>query len=141
MISKKVCEIYSFSCVPVPDNTNYYICPCDRDNYMRLPILYIRGTHIKKSNIYVHLKRTNLESCGEQPQERLYRAKRQKGEERNMREKKRYSSKGKKYIYSVERANEFMQRGYHCIETGYSLKSHKFFWVFDYEEVQGFYEK
>lgn len=71
----------------------------------------------------------------------MYATKRQKGEERNMREKKRYSNKGKKYIYSVERANEFMQRGYRCIETGYSLKSHKFFWVFNYEEVQGFYEK
>lgn len=56
-----------------------------------------------------------------------------------MREKKRYTNKGKKYIYSVERANEFMQRGYRCIETGYNAKSHKFFWVFNYLEVQAYY--
>lgn len=30
-----------------------------------------------------------------------------------------YSQKGKKYIYSVDRANEFMKRGYRCIETGF----------------------
>ena len=50
-----------------------------------------------------------------------------------------YSQRGKKYIYSVERANEFIQRGYRCIETGFNAKQQRFFWVFDYEEVQDFY--
>lgn len=38
-----------------------------------------------------------------------------------------YSQRGKKYIYSVERANEFIQRGYRCIETGFNAKQQRFF--------------
>ena len=51
-----------------------------------------------------------------------------------------YTQRGKKYIYSVERANEFIQRGYRCIETGFNAKSQKFFWVFNYGEVQDYYK-
>lgn len=123
-------EIYSFSCVVLGGQTQI--------TFMRVPILYIENYILRVSNIYVHLRRTILESCAI-AQENMYATKRQKGEERNMREKKKYSNKGKKYIYSVERANEFMQRGYHCIETGYNAKSHKFFWVFNYLEVQAYY--
>lgn len=50
-----------------------------------------------------------------------------------------YTQRGKKYIYSVERANEFIQRGYRCIETGFNAKQQRFFWVFSYEEVQDYY--
>ena len=50
-----------------------------------------------------------------------------------------YSQRGKKYIYSVERANEFIQRGYRCIETGFNAKQQRFFWVFNYDEVQDYY--
>ena len=52
-----------------------------------------------------------------------------------------YIQKGKKYIYSVERANEFMKRGYRCLETGFNAKRQRFFWVFDYKEVQPFYKE
>lgn len=52
-----------------------------------------------------------------------------------------YTQKGKKYIYSVERANEFIQRGYRCIETGFNVNKHRFFWVFNYEEVQDYYNE
>ena len=52
---------------------------------------------------------------------------------------KMYTQKGKKYIYSVGQANEFIQRGYRCIETGFNAKQQKFFWAFDYEEVQEYY--
>lgn len=52
-----------------------------------------------------------------------------------------YTQRGKKYIYSVERANEFIQRGYRCIETGFNMKQQMFFWVFDYAEVQPFYKE
>ena len=52
-----------------------------------------------------------------------------------------YTQRGKKYIYSVERANEFIQRGYRCIETGFNAKQQKFFWAFNYNEVQSFYEE
>ena len=52
-----------------------------------------------------------------------------------------YSQKGKKYIYSVDRANEFIQRGYRCIETGFNAKQQRFFWTFNYDEVQPFYEE
>ena len=50
-----------------------------------------------------------------------------------------YKQKGKKYIYSVDRANEFIQRGYRCIETGFNAKQQRFFWVFNYDEVQDYY--
>ena len=52
-----------------------------------------------------------------------------------------YKQKGKKYIYSVDRANEFIQRGYRCIETGFNAKQQRFFWVFYYDEVQDYYKK
>lgn len=52
-----------------------------------------------------------------------------------------YTQKGKKYIYSVERANEFIQRGYRCIETGFNVNKHRFFGVFNYEEVQDYYNE
>ena len=52
-----------------------------------------------------------------------------------------YTQKGKKYIYSVERANEFIKRGSRCLETGFNAKQQRFFWVFDYKEVQPFYEE
>ena len=52
-----------------------------------------------------------------------------------------YTQRGKKYIYSVERANELIQLGYRCIETGFNAKGQKFFWVFDYNEVQPFYDE
>lgn len=48
---------------------------------------------------------------------------------------------GKKYIYSVDRANEFIQRGYRCIETGFNAKQQRFYWTFKYDEVQPFYEQ
>lgn len=51
-----------------------------------------------------------------------------------------YTQRGKKYIYSVDQANEFIQRGYKCIETGFNAKQRKYFWVFNYEEVQDYYE-
>lgn len=51
-----------------------------------------------------------------------------------------YTQRGKKYIYSVIQANEFIQRGYRCIETGFNAKSQKYYWVFDYEEVQEYYK-
>ena len=50
-----------------------------------------------------------------------------------------YTQKGKKYIYSVESANEFIQSGYRCIETGFKAKQQRFFWVFDYKVVQDYY--
>lgn len=52
-----------------------------------------------------------------------------------------YSQRGKKYIYSVDRANEFMQRGYRCIGTGFNAKQQRFYWIFNYDEVQPFYEE
>lgn len=52
---------------------------------------------------------------------------------------KMYTQRGKKYIYSVSQANEFIQKGYRCIETGFNAKQQKFFWAFDYEEVQEYY--
>lgn len=52
-----------------------------------------------------------------------------------------YSQKGKKYIYSVDRANEFMKRGYRCIETGFNARQQRFYWTFNYDEVQPFYEE
>ena len=52
-----------------------------------------------------------------------------------------YTQRGKKYIYSVARAKEFMQRGYRCLETGFNAKQQRFFWVFDYQEVQPFYDE
>lgn len=55
-------------------------------------------------------------------------------------EKTMYTQKGKKYIYSVIQANEFIQRGYRCLETGFNSKQRKYYWVFDYEEVQPYYE-
>lgn len=131
MINKKVYEIYSFSCVVLDGQTQI--------TFMRVPILYIENYILKVSNIYVHLRRTILESCDDSHKKDCTEQRVKKGEERNMREKKRYTNKGKKYIYSVERANEFIQAGYHCIETGYNAKSHKFFWVFNYLEVQAFY--
>lgn len=51
-----------------------------------------------------------------------------------------YTQRGKKYIYSVNRANEFIQRGYRCIETGFNAKKQQFFWVFNYNEVQDYYK-
>ncbi len=51
-----------------------------------------------------------------------------------------YTQKGKKYIYSVIQANEFIQMGYRCLETGFNSKQRKYFWVFDYNEVQSYYE-
>lgn len=51
-----------------------------------------------------------------------------------------YTQKGKKYIYSVIQANEFIQRGYRCLETGFNSKQRKYYWVFDYNEVQPYYE-
>lgn len=56
-----------------------------------------------------------------------------------IRRKWMYTQKGKKYIYSVIQANEFIQRGYRCLETGFNSKQRKYFWVFDYEEVQDYY--
>lgn len=47
---------------------------------------------------------------------------------------------GKKYIYGVELANTFIQLGYRCIETGFNAKSNRFYWVFNYDEVQAYYE-
>ena len=32
-----------------------------------------------------------------------------------------YTQRGKKYIYSVIQANEFIQRGYRCLETGFKI--------------------
>ena len=56
------------------------------------------------------------------------------------RRKSMYTQKGKKYIYSVIQANEFIQRGYRCLETGFNSKQRKYYWVFDYNEVQPYYE-
>lgn len=50
-----------------------------------------------------------------------------------------YTSRGKKYIYAVNFANELIQKGYRCIETGVNPTSNKYFWVFDYNEVQSYY--
>lgn len=50
-----------------------------------------------------------------------------------------YTQRGKKYIYSVKRANELIQLGYRCIETGFTAKSQKFFWVFKYEDIDDYY--
>lgn len=47
---------------------------------------------------------------------------------------------GKKYIYSVNQADEFIQRGYKCIGTGFNAKSGKYYWVFYYDEVQDYYK-
>ena len=52
-----------------------------------------------------------------------------------------YTQRGKKYIYKVERANDLIQYGCKCIETGFNAKQQKFFWVFDYNEVQPFYDE
>ena len=52
-----------------------------------------------------------------------------------------YTQKGKKYVYSVIQANEFIQRGYRCLETGFNSKQRKYYWVFDYNEVQPYYEE
>ena len=52
-----------------------------------------------------------------------------------------YTQKGKKYVYSVIQANEFIQRGYRCFETGFNSKQRKYYWVFDYNEVQPYYEE
>jgi len=51
-----------------------------------------------------------------------------------------YKQQGKKYIYSVIQANEFIHRGYRCIETGFNSKQRKYFWVFNYDEVQEYYK-
>ena len=34
---------------------------------------------------------------------------------------------GKKYIYSVKKADEFIQKGYRCIGTGFNAKVQKFY--------------
>lgn len=52
-----------------------------------------------------------------------------------------YKQRGKKYIYSVERANELIQYGCRCIETGFNAKQQRFYWTFNYDEVQPFYEE
>lgn len=44
-----------------------------------------------------------------------------------------------KYIYSVTHANDLIQKGYKCIATGFNAKSGKFWWAFDYNEVQSYY--
>lgn len=51
-----------------------------------------------------------------------------------------YTQRGKKYIYSVVQANEFLKLGYKCLETGFNAKQQKYFWTFDYEEVQEYYK-
>lgn len=51
-----------------------------------------------------------------------------------------YTKRGKKYIYSVERANDLIQYGCRCIETGFNAKCQRFYWTFIYDEVQPFYE-
>lgn len=38
-----------------------------------------------------------------------------------------YTQKGKKYIYSVIQANEFIQMEYRCLETGFNSKQRKYF--------------
>lgn len=45
-----------------------------------------------------------------------------------------------KYIYSVIQANKFIQKGYRCLETGFNSKQRKYYWVFDYNEVQEYYK-
>ena len=60
--------------------------------------------------------------------------------QKNQKEKTMYTQKGKKYVYSVIQANEFIQRGYRCLETGFNSKQRKYYWVFDYNEVQPYYE-
>lgn len=49
-------------------------------------------------------------------------------------------TRGKKFIYDVKLANRFIQCGCRCIETGYNKKSNKFFWAFNYNDVQPYYE-
>lgn len=48
---------------------------------------------------------------------------------------------GKKYIYAVEHANKLIELGYRCIGTGFNAKSQKYYWVFNYEEIQGYYDR
>lgn len=50
-----------------------------------------------------------------------------------------YTTKGKKYIYSVKRANELMQLGYRCLETGLNAKQQRFFWVFSYSDYDDYF--
>lgn len=52
---------------------------------------------------------------------------------------KEYSNR--KYIYSANHANELMEEGYRCLGTGYNSNSGKFFWVFDYLEIQPYYQQ
>lgn len=48
----------------------------------------------------------------------------------------------KKYIYNTELANTFIQDyGYRCIGTGFNAKSNRHYWIFDYYEVQPYYNK
>lgn len=60
--------------------------------------------------------------------------------QKNQKEKIMYTQKGKKYIYSVIQADEFIQRGYRCLGAGFNSKQRKYYWVFDYNEVQPYYE-
>lgn len=47
---------------------------------------------------------------------------------------------GKKYIYSVDHANKLIEMGFICIGTGFNVKSHKYYWVFNWTEIQPYYE-
>ena len=94
--------------------------------------MYVSNVQKWKST-YQYVKSYNFWLSSERQNINMYILKQKKGE------LTMYSQRGKKYIYSVERANEFIQRGYRCIETGFNAKQQRFFWVFNYDEVQDYY--
>ncbi|MCD8018699.1 MAG: hypothetical protein LUF92_03685 [Clostridiales bacterium] len=52
-----------------------------------------------------------------------------------------YSNKDKKYIYNVLQANEIIQMGIPCVETGFNPRRKRFYWAFDREEIQRYYKE
>lgn len=63
-----------------------------------------------------------------------YRVKKKK------RKREYMADKRKKYIYNPKKANQIIQQGIRCVETGLNAKEQRCFWVFDYNEIQSFYE-
>ena len=45
----------------------------------------------------------------------------------------------KKYIYNYKQADFFMKIGAKCIGTGFNAKSDRYFWEFNYNQLQEYY--
>lgn len=45
----------------------------------------------------------------------------------------------KKYIYNFKQADFFIKQGAVCIGTGFNAKSGKYYWEFNYDQLQKYY--